>query len=91
MTKLKICNLPCLRCNKPPPSDKAHVRTGTGGGIAIKPDDKYILPLCRECHSYQHQIGESRFYKDAELAKQVAERLSEGDVMYMLRARCDLF
>ncbi len=39
----------------------AHVRTGTDGGMAIKPGDNWSLPMCLEAHDLQHAIGEAAF------------------------------
>ena len=57
-----IRSLPCAACYSLPRSQAAHSRIGTDGGIAYKPDDKWTLPLCHECHHKQHQIGEVAFY-----------------------------
>ena len=43
------------------PIEAAHVRTGTDGGMGEKPSDWWSLPLCTECHKWQHTIGERRF------------------------------
>jgi len=50
--------LPCLACGKAAPSEAAHVRIGTDGGVGVKPGDRYALPLCAACHAKQHRIGE---------------------------------
>ena len=39
----------------------AHVRTGTNGGMGLKPGDFWTISLCRDCHSEQHRIGERSF------------------------------
>lgn len=43
------------------PIEAAHVRTGTGGGIGMKPDDTWVISLCQDHHREQHQIGERAF------------------------------
>jgi hypothetical protein len=43
----------------------AHVRNGSGAGIAQKPDDWRTVSLCHDCHSRQHQIGEESFWTEA--------------------------
>ena len=43
------------------PIDVAHVRTGTGAGIAQKPHDYFTISLCRDHHAEQHRIGEQSF------------------------------
>jgi hypothetical protein len=57
-----VRQLPCVACGKAAPSEAAHVRTGTDGGIAMKPGDRYTIPLCTACHAKQHQIGELTFW-----------------------------
>jgi hypothetical protein len=67
-----VRSLPCVACggwsNWPPGSlnsECAHVRMGTDGGTALKPSDRYTVPLCggpEGCHARQHQIGEPRFW-----------------------------
>ena len=39
----------------------AHVRTGTDGGMGMKPSDKWCISLCSEHHREQHQMGEPAF------------------------------
>jgi hypothetical protein len=57
-----VKRLPCTKCFKAAPSDAAHVRTGNDGGIGIKPSDNCTVPLCRACHSEQHDNGERTFW-----------------------------
>src|SRR6516225_3828504 len=57
-----IRQLPCVACGRAAPSEPAHVRTGTDGGVGIKPGDRYAVPLCTACHSKQHRIGELSFW-----------------------------
>jgi hypothetical protein len=53
------------RCSVPnceaAPIECAHVRTGTDGGLGLKPSDKWTISLCREHHAEQHLIGETAF------------------------------
>lgn len=55
------------RCSVPAcealPIECAHVRTGTDGGQALKPSDRWTISLCREHHAEQHRIGEAAFEK----------------------------
>lgn len=51
----------CSACGSQSGIECAHVRTGTDGGIGIKPSDQWCISLCKECHTRQHQIGESSF------------------------------
>lgn len=41
--------------------EAAHVRTGTDGGMSVKPSDTWSIPLCGDAHRWQHQIGEKAF------------------------------
>lgn len=43
------------------PIEVAHVRTGTGGGMGVKPSDRWTISLCRAHHAEQHRIGERAF------------------------------
>jgi hypothetical protein len=58
--------LPCVTCGIRPTqcfaSEAAHVRIGTDGGVALKPSDRYAVPLCRVCHDTQHAHGELTFW-----------------------------
>jgi len=57
-----VRQLPCVVCGKAAPSEAAHVRSGSDGGTAMKPSDRYSVSLCIECHALQHQFGEQRFW-----------------------------
>lgn len=41
--------------------EAAHVRTGTDGGLGVKPSDWWTIPLCSAAHAEQHRIGEKAF------------------------------
>ena len=41
--------------------EAAHVRSGTDGGIGLKPGDNFTISLCWWHHRQQHEIGEERF------------------------------
>jgi len=46
------------------PIEVAHVRRGTGGGLGVKPSDKWTISLCGGLeghHAEQHRIGEASF------------------------------
>lgn len=43
------------------PIEAAHVRTGTEGGMGIKPGDDWVISLCSYHHRRQHVIGERAF------------------------------
>jgi len=61
---------PCVcGCGKGPPCDAAHLRVGSleygkpYPGMRRKPDDKWALPLRRECHMKQtNEFGELQFW-----------------------------
>ena len=57
-----VRQLPCVACCKAAPSEAAHVRTGTDGGVGVKPGDRYAVPLCAACHAKQHGVGELTFW-----------------------------
>jgi len=54
--------LSCVACGKAAPSEAAHVRLGTDGGVGIKPSDRYSVSLCTSCHELQHGFGELKFW-----------------------------
>ena len=43
------------------PIECAHVRSGTDGGIGLKPSDKWVISLCEFHHREQHRRGERAF------------------------------
>ena len=47
---------PCAKCQRKPVV-VAHQRILGGGGMGLKPSDYDALPLCNECHHYEHQYG----------------------------------
>jgi hypothetical protein len=56
---------PCAcGCGKPPPSDAAHLRSGSIAygkeypGLGAKPSDMWAMPLNRSCHMRQHNYGD---------------------------------
>jgi hypothetical protein len=53
----------CSACGSQAGIECAHVRTGTDGGVGIKPSDQWCISLCKDCHARQHQIGETTFEK----------------------------
>ncbi|MGZ2411017.1 hypothetical protein ACUXST_000414 [Sphingomonas sp. F9_3S_D5_B_2] len=52
------CSVPNCRRQ---PIECAHVRSGTDGGLGIKPSDKWVISLCAFHHRQQHRIGEAAF------------------------------
>lgn len=78
-------------CSKVP-SDPAHIRVGSNAGMGQKPDDSKAVPLCRICHSKQHQQGERTFWgKNLEAAHNLANALfvktSDYEACLLLIAR----
>lgn len=69
-----ISRLPCVKCGIYG-VDCAHLRKGSHAGIAQKPDDKELLPLCRIHHQEQHTIGEVSFWGNIDLARKLAHGL----------------
>jgi len=58
------------------PIEAAHVRTGTDGGMGVKPSDCWTIPLCSLHHALQHTWGEERFEKAHNISMRfIAERL----------------
>lgn len=56
-----VASLPCLCCGGED-VQCAHIRKGNGGGMGIKPSDKFCVPLCVDCHAEQGNIGELKFW-----------------------------
>ncbi len=56
--------------------EAAHVRTGTDGGLSVKPSDCWTIPLCSFHHQIQHTWGEDRFEKAHNISMRfIAEQL----------------
>jgi hypothetical protein len=51
----------CCACGSKAAIEVAHVRTGTDGGMGMKPGDWWTISLCHDCHARQHNIGEASF------------------------------
>jgi hypothetical protein len=45
----------------------AHIRIGSGAGIAQKPHDWLTVSLCKDCHALQHRQGERTFWSSKEI------------------------
>ena len=56
-----VGGLPCCVCGADH-AEVAHVRTGTDGGMGLKPSDRFTVPLCRRHHDLQHQVGDTAFW-----------------------------
>lgn len=48
----------CFLCGASP-VDASHVRTADNSGTGRKPDDRYLVPACRQCHAREHNGGRS--------------------------------
>lgn len=61
---------PCCVCGKPAPSDACHIRFASEAygkrpvGLGEKPDDKWAIPMCRECHMSQHSCNEREWWRE---------------------------
>lgn len=72
-----VKTLPCLICGVSP-CDPAHISKGSGSGMGRKADDNRVVPLCREHHIKQGNIGEVSFwyeYGGWEFALRLAKEL----------------
>ena len=64
-----IRNLPCLVTGRRD-VDAAHIRYSDlrvakrAVGIGEKPDDKWVIPLCRAEHTKQHGMNERQYWND---------------------------
>lgn len=59
-----VRQLPCLKCGMEP-SEAAHVRMssaafGKTSGLQKKPEDRFALPLCADCHRLARDAQHSR-------------------------------
>jgi hypothetical protein len=64
-----IKQLPCLKCGLDGFPDPAHIRMNSAAfgkhtGAGERPDDKWTVPLCRDCHDEQHDKGEKNFWHE---------------------------
>jgi hypothetical protein len=63
-----IRSLPCASCRDDTATEAAHLRTGNleygkrHTGMAEKPADLWVLPLCGRCHRAQHSANEINFW-----------------------------
>lgn len=68
-----IRQLPCLVSGKTPAGEAAHIRYASAiygkpvTGIGVKPDDKWVVPLCAWFHTIsseaQHRFGEEWWWE----------------------------
>lgn len=71
----------CLTCLSEGPCDAAHIRyhdldAGKDQtGIGRKPEDRWTVPLCHDCHMKQHARGERQWWKERNIDPIVAAKL----------------
>lgn len=65
----------CSACGSQSAIECAHVRSGTDGGIGIKPSDEWCISLCKDCHTRQHQIGEAAFEREQHIDMKALARM----------------
>lgn len=53
---------PCIVCGKEGETEAAHIRIGAHAGKGEKPGDDSCVPLCSDCHRWQHSEGEKQFW-----------------------------
>lgn len=64
-----IRQLPCICCGSDTETEAAHIRFAermvckSNPGMASKPDDAFVLPMCGRCHREQHSMNERDFWK----------------------------
>ena len=57
----------CSVCGSVVAIEVAHVRLGSGAGMAQKPHDWSTVSLCKECHQRQHSVGERTFWDNYQI------------------------
>jgi hypothetical protein len=55
-----VKTLPCCVCGTDQGCDPHHIK-GHGFGGSVKPDDRLVMPLCREHHTEFHDYPYQRF------------------------------
>ena len=61
-----IRSLPCIRCGNDIETEACHIRMADARiakpitGIGIRPDDRFVLPMCGKHHREQHAAGNER-------------------------------
>jgi hypothetical protein len=70
-----IASLPCCVSGLEGSTQAAHVRSGTNGGMGMKPSDEFCVPLSFEEHARQHRLGERIYWAGPEIAIRLAKDL----------------
>jgi len=58
----------CISCLDNTSVEACHIRLSDASvckvnpGVGQKPDDKFVLPMCSECHREQHSMQEKAFW-----------------------------
>jgi hypothetical protein len=63
----QLCTAPC--CLRQADHTHHFARSAGGGGVACKPHDTYVVPLCAEHHREVHQTGMLRDCFTSELTE----------------------
>ena len=58
----------CVGCGSSRDIEAAHIRMSNGPekpnpGMGQKPPDRYVTPLCHQCHMEQHSMGERAWWR----------------------------
>lgn len=89
----RIRTLPCVVCGCAQCTEAAHIRFSLSHdgptGIGRRPDDRWALPLCGDCHRRQHSGGERAFWRLVELdphaiADKLHKAFQTGDINDMV-------
>ena len=66
----------CCACGTMAGIEAAHVREGTDGGMGMKPSDRWVISLCKDCHARQHNVGEGNMGIDMKALAEAFFRIS---------------
>jgi hypothetical protein len=69
----------CAACGAWTPSQAAHYRLGTDGGMRMKPSDLYVLPLCVACHAREHR-GNRTFWQGVHVMALIESYIKQSPV-----------
>lgn len=84
-----LMSLPCCMTGLNGQTDPAHIRTGNGGGMGLKPHDKHCVPLRHSEHMKQHETSEEKYWGEhldraKKLALDLWEISGDDDKAYLL-------
>lgn len=63
----------CCSCSATGPSEAHHFMRGSGG-LGMKVDDTYTVPLCRRCHACWHTEGVLPGFRNYDHALRLSEQ-----------------